>query len=255
MVKFKNSPEDGRRSHGERLSHLLTGKWASRTALILAVALWAGMIFFFIRNRDSFTVDNIISGSPKSRGLAVLTMLLLFAVKSVSIVLYSGILYITSGLLFPLPLAILVNILGTMVMLTIPYLLGRLMGRNALRHIEEKYPRASAISDFQHSSDFMFSFIIHIINLLPTDLVSIYMGASELKYIPYLSGGVLGLLVTCVLFPITGMSITRPSSPEFIISVALEIFVTVVSVAAYGIIKKRKRAREEQESKNEERDK
>lgn len=244
MEKAKTSSEgDIHHSFKERVSHILMSKWASRVALILALALWVGVIVFFFRHKESFTVDNIVSDSPENRFLSVLMVLLLFAVKSISIVLYSGILYITSGILFPLPLAILVNVLGTVVMLTIPYVLGRLMGKGALRRIHDKYPKASAIADFHHDTDFMFSFIVHIINILPTDLVSIYMGASELKYIPYLTGGVLGLLVTCILFPITGMSITRPSSPEFIISVVLEVTVTVVSLIANSIIRKRKNAK------------
>ncbi len=226
------------------LHKLLEGKWAGRIAIGLTVLLWAAVILVFFLNRDAFTVDNIVSGSPENTVLAALMMIALFAVKSISIVLYSGILYITSGILFPLPTAILVNILGTAVMLTIPFFLGRLMGRRALDHIHEKYPKSAFMSEFQGGSDFMFSFIVHIINLLPTDLVSIYMGAAGLKYGPYLLGGTLGLLVTAVLFPITGMSITRPTSPEFIISVALEIAVTLVSVAVCRVVQRRKERRD-----------
>lgn len=219
---------------------LLESKWASRIALGLSIALWAAIILVFFFNRDSFTVDNIINGSPENMALSILMMLALFAVKSISIVLYSGILYITSGILFPLPIAILVNLIGTVIMLTIPFFLGRLMGKRALTHIHEKYPKAAFMKDFESSGDFMFSFLVHIINLLPIDLVSIYMGAAGLKYVPYLLGGALGLLITAVLLPITGKSITRPTSPEFIISVALEIAATLISVAVYRHIHRKK---------------
>ena len=50
--------------------------------------------------------------------------------------------------------------------------------------------------------------------------------------------------MTAVLFPITGMSITRPTSPEFIISVALEIAVTLVSVAVCRVVQRRKERRD-----------
>lgn len=222
------------------LHRLLESKWAGRIAIGLTVLLWAAVILVFFLNRDAFTVDNLVSGSPENTVLAALMMIALFAVKSISIVLYSGILYITSGILFPLPTAILVNILGTAVMLTIPFFLGRLMGRRALDHIHGKYPKAAFMSEFQGGGDFMFSFVVHIINLLPTDLVSIYMGAAGLKYGPYLLGGTLGLLVTAVLFPITGMSITRPTSPEFIVSVVLEVAVTLVSLAVSRAVRRRR---------------
>ncbi len=223
---------------------LLEGKWARWIAIALAALLWGAVILVFFLNRDAFTVDNIINGSPENMVLSALMMLSLFALKSISIVLYSGILYITSGILFPLPMAIAVNILGTAVMLTIPFFLGRLMGKRALTHIHEKYPKAAFLSEFKGGGDFMFSFAVHIINLLPTDLVSIYMGAAGLRYAPYLAGGTLGLLVTAVLFPITGMSITRPSSPEFIVSVALEILVTLVSVLVFRYVRRRREKRQ-----------
>lgn len=226
------------------LHRFLESKWASKLALGLAVALWAAVILVFLLNRDAFTVDSIVEGSPENMALSALMMLALFALKSISIVLYSGILYITSGILFPLPVAILVNVLGTLVMLTIPYCLGRLMGRRALDHIHEKYPKAAFMDEFRAGGDFMFSLVVHVINLLPTDLVSIYMGAAGLRYVPYAAGGTLGLLVTAVLFPITGMSITRPASPAFLISVALEIAVTLASVIAVRCVRRRRARRE-----------
>lgn len=59
----------------------------------------------------------------------------LFAVKSLSIFLYSGLLYAASGILFPLPVAIAVNIAGTAVMVSIPYWLGKRLGSQAVQYI------------------------------------------------------------------------------------------------------------------------
>lgn len=224
------------------LHRFLESKWASKVALGLAILLWAAIILVFFLHRDAFSVDAILSDSPENMALSILMMLALFAVKSVSIVLYSGILYITSGILFPLPVAILVSISGTVVMLTIPFFLGRLTGKRAVDHIHQKYRRVAALRDFRGKSDFLFSFAARIVNLLPADLVSIYMGAAGLHYLPYITGGTLGSLPFAVLLTVTGGSITKPNSPAFILSVSLEVAVTVIAVVAVRLIQKRKQS-------------
>lgn len=236
------------------LHRLLESRWASKVAVGLAVLLWAAVILVFFLHRDAFTVDTILNGSPENMALSALMMLALFAVKSVSIVLYSGILYITSGLLFPLPVAILVSVLGTVIMLTIPFFLGRLMGKRALDHIHEKYERAAVLRDFRGKSDFLFSFASRVINLLPADLISIYMGAAGLRYVPYITGGTLGSLAFAVLLTVTGGSVTRPTSPEFLISVGLELVIMAVSLAVICLVRRRKaqKARETQKEEPQE---
>ena len=64
-----------------------------------------------------------------------LVLLALFAVKSVTIVVYGALLYAASGILFPLPAALAVNLLGTIIMITIPYLIGSASGSEAIRRI------------------------------------------------------------------------------------------------------------------------
>ena len=58
-----------------------------------------------------------VSGNP---WLAAAVLLAMFALKSVSVFFYAGILYAASGILFPLPIAVLVNLCGTAIMTTLP---------------------------------------------------------------------------------------------------------------------------------------
>jgi len=60
--------------------------------------------------------------------LAAVFLLLLFALKSLSIFIYCGILFIAVGILFPLPLALLVSLLGASGIHYGKYLLGSIAG-------------------------------------------------------------------------------------------------------------------------------
>ena len=213
---------------------LLPGRSRKGVALkTFMLLMWAAVIAFCWFHRDAVTVDGILRITPHSMLLAVLFMLGLFALKSLSVVIYSGILYAASGILFPLPLAIAVNILGTGVMAALPYFLGRKMGGEALDSYVEKHKNANLLRRLRMGNTFWYTFLIRIINVLPFDIVSAYFGAMKASLTPYLLGTVIGMAPTCVLFPILGMNITNPRSPQFLISAAIEI---AIMLASFGTI-------------------
>ena len=92
---------------------------------MIGVAFWVCLIILCLIHRDQITVDNIVSFTPGNPFLAVCVILFLFALKSVSVVIYGGILYVASGILFSLPAAIAVNLAGSVIMTTIPFLIGK----------------------------------------------------------------------------------------------------------------------------------
>ena len=69
----------------------------------LFTAAWAALVLFCIRNRDRITLDGILSLSPGNSFLAALMMLALFALKSVTIVVWGAMLYVASAMLFTMP--------------------------------------------------------------------------------------------------------------------------------------------------------
>ena len=197
------------------------------------LCVWCAIIILCIYHRDAFSVDGIVSRTPANSFLAALVMLLLFALKSVSIVIYSSLLYAASGILFPLPIAILVNLLGTAIMATIPYLIGEKTGTEAMRQLAESRPRAALLQSLQRQNDFFFCLFARLIGLFPSDLLGAYMGASGIRYPPYLLGSLLGMLPNMITFPLMGMNIRNIRSPAFLISAGIQIAFAMVSLAVY----------------------
>lgn len=209
-----------------------------RWAQILIAIVWLAVIVFCILLRDRFTVEGISRLDPGSMALAIMMILGLFALKSLSVVMYCGILYAASGVLFPLPLAILLNFCGTVVMATIPYQLGKRMGAAAVDRIVGKYANAKLLKQLSSGNVFLFTLILRAIGLLPLDVVSAYMGATKTRYLPYLLGTVAGMANSCILFPILGMSITDRNSKQFLISAAIQLLVTAVSALGVYFLRK-----------------
>lgn len=96
-----------------------------RLARCLLGAVWLVIIVLCLLHREDFTLEGILTYSPRHPALAAALLLALFAVKSLSIFLYSGLLYAASGVLFSLPAAIAVNLAGTAVMVSLPFWLGK----------------------------------------------------------------------------------------------------------------------------------
>lgn len=213
-----------------KLHEIAKNKKISSFIKIIVIFLWLCVIAFFVSNRKSFTLNGIIQYTPQNPLLTVVMMLFLFALKSISVIIYMGILYAASGILFPLPIALAVNIIGTAISLSIPYFLGKWTGSDIAAKIVEKYPKTAYIRSMRKSNDFMFSFIVRIIGILPADLVSFYMGANGVEYKKYLFGGLLGFSASMITFPIMGMSVSDPSSPAFIISLSIEAALLATSV-------------------------
>lgn len=194
---------------------------------------WLILIVLCFINRDKITVESILSFTPENTVAAILIMFLLFAFKSVTFFIYGGILYAASGIMFPLPLAFFVNLIGTIIMTSIPFLIGKKAGTGTVDKIIEKYPRLSILRDIPNKNELFVSFFVRIVGCLPADPLGIYLGASGIRYSRYLCGTLLGLSSAMITFSIMGTSINDVTSPAFIISAAIEIGVMILSVSLY----------------------
>ena len=190
---------------------------------IVGILLWIALIVFVFLRRDRITVEAVRERIPENRWDAALLMLVFFTVKGMSMVLYAGILYTASGLLFPLPLAFLVNILGTVCMVTAPWLCGRFVGGDAAERFDAKYPAAARLASFREKNDWLFSLGVRLLGGLPSDPLSLYLGAVRLPWPALVFGAVLAYLPKAVTLPLMARNAADPASPVFVISAAVAV--------------------------------
>ena len=222
-----------------------------RIIRIAAALIWGAIIIFCIIHRDKFSIDGIVKITPEKIIPAVLVMMCFFALKSVSVFLYFGIIFAASGIIFPLHIAIPVNLIGTAVMCTIPFFIGRFLGSDMVNYIFEKYPRAEHLHERRKKNDFMLTLLFRLTGAMPSDLLGFYMGASGSKFGSYLVASILGFTVSSVTFPLMGDKIRDPKSPQFIISCSIEASVVILTSGGLiirHIIKNRQEKKKEEES-------
>lgn len=190
-------------------------------------------MILFITSGKEITVQGILEYTPESPLTAAFVILLFYILKSVSFVFPVLVLQIAAGHLFQTPAALLVNFLGRAITLSIPYWIGRFSGSDLVNSLQKKYPKLEDICSRQGQNPIFISFLLRTFCFLPGDVVSLYLGATEIPFPCYLTGGVLGTTLGVVLSTILGSSITEPGSPLFWLSALLMALMAVISFLLY----------------------
>ena len=166
--------------------------------------------------------------TPKNVVLAVIMLLLLFGLKSLTIVLPLSILYLASGILFSPVAAVFISTVGLSVSITIPYCLGKCSGKQLTEELFQKYPKAKKLSEYQNT--FFTCFITRIVGFLPGDIVSLYFGACDVNYLIYLVAGISGSLLSIVTTTLLGEKLNNPFSIEFVLVAFCRLLVSIGSI-------------------------
>lgn len=190
-------------------------------------------ILLFLASGNDITVQTVLSYTPESPFAAAIVILFLYALKSVSFVFPIAVLQIATGHFFQTPVALLINFIGRVITLSIPYWVGRFSGSDMINSLQAKYPKIKEIFDKQGRNPIFISFLLRTLCFLPGDAVSLYLGATRIPFPYYLAGGVLGTTLGVVLSTILGSSITEPGSPAFWLSASLMAIIAIISVIFY----------------------
>ena len=198
-------------------------KWLPVAAMLLCILLflWKG------RSISWQTLSNAI---PEKPWQAALVFWGCYALKSLSIFFPLLALYAAAGRVFPLPKALLVNIIGLVICETIPYGIGRLSGASLAAKLREKYPKLLVLETLYQRGSFPLAALTRAVGVVPGDLASLYFGAVRLPYFPYLLGRLIGLSPMMVADTLLGKGIGGAMSPELLTALGISILIAVLSL-------------------------
>ena len=200
----------------------------------IVITLFALICVYF----DVFSVDNILKITPKNQFIAFIFFLVFYAVKNLSFLFPIAVLYIAAATIFPLPIALIINFLGAIICCTIPYFMGYNKGINVSKF--KNAEKIKKIVELEKNNIVFLSYFLRVINILPMDLVSMYLGAKHVDFIKYTFGSMIGNLPGVILVTIMGASIREPLSPTFLISTSISVIISVTSFFIFMIYKNKK---------------
>ena len=222
MVKGKEIKGKNQRLH----------KQVKRIQIVALISFAVALVAIFLMTKEHMTVESLLSHTKGNSLAGTLMLLLLFGIKSLSIVIPLPSLYLASGMLYSPLKALAISYMGLAITLSIPYFLGRWAGGAGIDYILDRYPKMEKVIAMQKNNEFFSNFIVRFIGWFPCDILSFYFGACDTPYSTYLGASLLGCSIGVVTNTLLGDVILNPLSPQFAIMIAIKI---AVSLAAFGI--------------------
>ncbi len=208
---------------------------------LFLLCAWGTVILIFSRHHGGLTAKELANYKPDNPLLSCLVMLGLFALKSVDFLMHSGVLYAASGIMFPLPAALLLNTVGIMITVTPTWFLGIIWGPPVIEALCRRYPKLRVIVDDQKGGSLAVAILLRTVGL-PIQAGSMYMGAANYRFGRFLLGSVLGLLPIMIPYTVMGENAGKPGSLAFVIALATELLLHIVSVMTFAVIAKRRKS-------------
>lgn len=202
-----------------------------KIAVAAAIFVTAIVNYDFLSNLD---IRTLIAGAS-SIFIAELIILGVYAVKAVMMVVPASLIYISVGMAFDPKRAVIVNLLGIALEVTVTYFLGKFLGKDA---VEKKIRNTKAGDKFFTMLDKNRNaaiFLMRFIPAFPIDFSSLFMGAFDFKFFPYLIFSVLGIAPRVIAFTVIGEGIYELISMKYIV---LAVICAIPVVTAVLLIKK-----------------
>lgn len=218
-------------------------KMSKTTGNILkSLPLFAVIIFtvLFVTFGKDITFDKLIHYTPDNKLLAAFVIIIMFGLKSLTVFFPIIILMLVSGAIFNPITAILINMIGVVVCISVPYFIGRFSGGDFTEKLINKNNKLRMLANYQQKNKFFFSYFVRVLGFLPCDIISLYIGSIKIPYIIYITGSLLGFLPGLIASTLIGDNITNPKSPAFIMSCVFTVVLSVSSFLVYTFIIKRK---------------
>ena len=207
-------------------------RWKLASLGLLAIGL------LYLHSQHHITMEEVLSWQPENLVLAAAVLLCFFAVKSASVFIPLMIPQILAGHLYPRDIALLINLLGLVIVMSVPYWIGKRLGRAKMEQLLQKYPKIQNILKAQDDNKMAFTFMLRACCVPLADMVTMYLGATGMPYLTNVIGGTLGSFPSMVLTTFLGANIRNPESPAFWKALALNVVWVILSGLGFYLFKK-----------------
>lgn len=205
--------------------------------IIVSLALFA-LGLLYLHQYHHITAEQILSWQPENLFLAAVALLCFFAVKSATVFIPIMLPELLAGHIYDREIAIFVNLLGLIVVMSVPYLIGKTLGSAKMDKLMEKYPKIQTLLKVQDENEMAFCFMLRACCVPPADIVTMYLGASGVSFVTNVIGGVLGSFPGMVLTTFLGANIRNPESPAFWKALTLNVVWVILSGLSFRLFRK-----------------
>lgn len=202
--------------------------------IILMLVFVIGAAIFLLTAGDDLTAEEIYSRlSGSNRFVTALLIILLFAIKSMTVFVLYNIPVAAAGLLFPFWEALIINLIGTAICVSIPYFIGRSQaGGPLMKKALEKNAVLHRISESEKEYSFLLSLVLRIMSL-PSDLLGLFLGSMNVSYPVFLISSMLGITPGMIWVTLLGGAAVGRGTPAFWVILGIDVIMIGIAFWAF----------------------
>ena len=171
-----------------------------KAAVALALFAVAVIKYDTLSNLD---VTQLVKGS-NSMPLTIGVILAVYVVKALVFVLPASVVYVAVGTILPPVIAVAVNLTGIFLEVTVTYILGRFLGRDAVERLLSRSEKGKKLLEKAPENKTAVILTVRAIPAFPIDFISLFYGASGVKYLRYALLSLAGISWRVILFTLLG---------------------------------------------------
>lgn len=204
-------------------------------ALMFSAVVFA-MIKYDIKPSNAAEISTYLTGGA----LSVAIIIIVFSVvKSFALVFPPALIFAVSGIFFEnIWIAILVNLISTLLSLALPYFLGRFTGASMVESLKNRFPKVRKIDEFAGANESLVVFLVKASGAIPSDLTSLLFGAMSINFKKYYIFSNLGLIPINVLWTLLGNKGDVSNPLSFLYILPIPIFALGASLLMSKLSKK-----------------
>ena len=148
-------------------------------------------------------VSDIIQDVKGSKETAFFVIMALFLLKGCSLGIPYGAVLIGCALIYDLKTAVMINILGTVLCISVSYLVGRTSKNLTFEKVIDKYPKFGKYFDNADRYKFATCYVVHSLHL-STEVQGVLFGLLRTPYFAYLAASLIALFPSMMCYTVAG---------------------------------------------------
>lgn len=212
-----------------------------KIAFATAIFLTAILNYDYLSNLD---IRAMIAGAS-TIFIAELMIFDVYAIKAVLMVIPASLIYISVGMAFDWKRAVIINLLGIAIEVTVTYFMGKFLGKET---VENKIRNSKSGDKFFLMLDKNRNLAVLLMRLIPAfpiDFSSLFMGAFDFNFLPYILLSILGIAPRVIAFTILGDGIYELIPMKYIVLIAIcAIPIAIIALFLRKFLNKKKKSKE-----------
>ncbi len=187
--------------------------------------------------------ENSVAEIP-NRFVIILCLLLLFAIKALVVLIPASFTCLVTALIFPFPVAVLINMGGYAIMFLIKYFWGKHVGEGNIsklvKHSKTLWKYVQDEENGNGNGNPLVLFILRLVPTVPLNPISSMYGKMGYDLWKYMLLSLLGISLRVVSVTSLGSNVGNPFSSAFIIPLIVILFISGFSMIVFSFVLSRR---------------